>query len=338
MSSYLLVCKYANYIGAIVTLIAQAACLKRVSRKSLNPVKNFVEDSSEEVAVRVNSGLIHTILMSAVMLLAVITKNIGLLNIGLAVCAVVRFVEILGYVPFFHDLAKSSEDICGIPEKCLGLMFKFFVMHLCLMFLLADGRMEFVINKLTEYSVPQQAVEIFTIGFIMLAIYGISNSLLISAYTMIGLLFSNVNLVVIQEKMKKAESKNSDADKLLKQETTKINELAETQRWTANIIMAVRYVLYNFKIYFVKYKYSMLQLLHYMNYGFKKRMKEMLNGETFGRFCKVCFGTMAVTILILTNIYLYVNFSSESAVVHFYELLSTVIIIPIVMAKISEGK
>lgn len=339
MRAYIFILCLFDIFGLILDIIVFQFVKKYGLKKEVNPIKEFINDDSEDVAVRENSFMVRTLIYAILFFVAAtvhLLTKVSLWGIVLGAIFVLHFVEIFGMLPEALDVMKAKGSFNNVPEKVMGEAIKNALFQLLMLYVLNVDNATKIYTWLERVCTNPQLVEIIVVGVIGGIIYLLTLSIIISIYTIIGFCFFSYDLTKIQHKYDCMNSKYDETEELLKQETKVMNEKAQKQNFLKNLKMGVGYLKYNIKIYISKNRFLFLHTMLFFKLKCCEFFKGFLKTEVYNRFCKRVKSVLIVAMLLIVNIYLYINFSNNEAVVHFYELLSTVIIIPIVLAKITE--
>lgn len=340
MEAYLSIGIYMNYVGVALAFLTFMLSNKAISKKSINPIKRFKEDSSEEVAVKSNSFMVRIIVYSLVCMIGttafLITKRKVFIHIPVWFTIFFTMIDIIRVSPYICDALNSKEELMGIPENLMGITMKNLLIHLGLIYLLDKKAINYLLDLISRLIVNEQVIDIVCVTLVLCVIYQLFFSIVINSYCIIAFTFMNKNLEKVNKKICEVNLEGKKAEEELRKKTVQVNKLANEQKRVANFLMGIKYTLYNIKIYILVSKYEFLYVWYYFKRIILKSLENLINKKYFSKFYRIVRNPLVVILLIVANIYLYINYKESDPVVHFYELLSTVIIIPIFLTKITE--
>lgn len=249
---------------------------------------------------------------------------------------ILRTIEYIGYIPMLYEIIKAKGTLNGVPERVFGVAIKNLIIHMALYFIFENGTDKLLYNYLRDLNKGNELFGILIVGMFVIVVFHLIFSFAISIYTIIGFIFWKSNIIKIEVKMVLINSKCGEIDNNLRKKATYVNRVTENQKWTQNIRVGVSFAFYNINVYILKIIYRIRYTIYFLKLHLIKYLKSFLQTSVYNRFCHVFKNILTVVMLIIVNIYLYINFSESELIIHFYELLSTVIIIPIFLDKISE--
>lgn len=342
MNTFLFAVKYMNLIGALLAAAGLILITKAISKKSINPIKRFIEDSSEDVAVRSNPSMVRITVSSFALMIGttiyLITNKNFFSMISILIFAFFVLVDVVRMLPFICEIIYSKEELVGISDKMMGVTLKYLMIHYVLIYILDEKILRFLDQTVARLIVNEQVVCIIRFSFELIILFLLLFSIIMNSYCILAIICMNKTTEKIDQRIHMVTEKRKKADEDLRKKTTMVNLLASKQNFFANIIMGITYTGYNIKIYILTTIYDIKYTRYYLSKKMVVRLAQLSGNNIYHSFYRVMRNTIIVILLFIADIYLYLNYTENAPVVHFYELLSTVIIIPIFLTKIIDKK
>ena len=220
----------------------------------------------------------------------------------------------------------------------MGVTLKYLMIHCLLMYILKEKTIRFLENTVIRLIVNEQVVCIIRFSFELIILFLLLFSIIMNSYCILAIICMNKTTEKIDKRIQMVTEKRKKIDEDLRKRTTMVNLLASKQHFFANIIMGITYTGFNIKIYILSTVYDIQYTRYYLSRKMLVRLEQLSDNNTYHSFYRVMRNTIMVILLFVADIYLYLNYTENAPVVHFYELLSTVIIIPIFLTKIIDKK
>lgn len=181
---------------------------------------------------------------------------------------------------------------------------------------------------------------LLTLGLIILLCYflAVTFCYFSNIYCLIGFGFIKRDLGRIQRKIDRIQEKEEKQEALLRQTTKDIDEMGEQGNFIKKVGLIVPFLILHIKTYVQGRFCAASYLLSLLNFRIAKRFRGLLEPDRIKingiRFCLIT----AVLELLSLDFILFIYLESNSPCLKFFELLSTVIIIPILLSWLAELK
>lgn len=328
-------------ISAIVSEIGSLLVLDRfnilVTGKTPNFVQDIWEESSQDVAVRYNGMIVSSLFISVIFALNIIYTTTGkrvfssaavLLATLWAIGTIVYIFA--GYFKIKHIRPQSVFSKLSDPAILPPII----------------GMIQILITRknwvgYVYHSIYKPANDVLlTLGLIIMLCYilAIAFCHFSNIYCLIGFRFIKRDFGRIQRKIDYIQEKEEQQELLLRQTTKDIDERGEQGNFINKIGLIVPFFILHIKVYTQQRFCAASYLLSLLNFRVTKRFSGLLEPERIRlngiRFCLVT----AVLELLSLDFVLFIYFENNAPCLKFFELLSTVIIIPILLSWLAELK
>ena len=143
---------------------------------------------------------------------------------------------------------------------------------------------------------------------------------------------------MIQKEIEHLQGEEKKREEDLRQATKYVDEQAEKVRFLKKIGLIVRFCFIHYKTYIQDRYYSAVYLLSFAKYKITKRFNGLLHPERI-RINGIRFWWItAVWELLALDLLLFIYLDGDDPCLKFFELLSTVIIIPVLLSWLAELK
>ena len=327
-------------ISAILGEIGSLLVIDRfnllLTGKTPDIVNDIRDESSEDVAVMYNGIIASTFMLTAIMgfyilyaytqkrlFLAISTIVATILSIGTAIYILAAYVKIKSEEP--NLFSKLSNPV-------------FLPVLICLIQLLVTRKklVGFIYRNIYE---PQgdiyliAALVIVLCYFLAVAFCHYSN-----LYCLFGFVFLRKDPNTIQREIERLQGQEQKREEDLRQATKYVDEQAEKVRFLKKIGLTVHFCFIHLKTYIQDRYYSAVYLLSFAKLKITKRFNGLLHPERIRingiRFCWIT----AVLELLALDLLLFIYLDADNPCLKFFELLSTVIIIPVLLSWLAELK
>ena len=324
-------------IGGICNLLVMDRFSQLVTGKTPNIVNDFVEQDSKEFSVSYN-GLIVGAFLNTALVILVILYVITEIRLFLICCTILAVIFVLGTAIniFAAYLQTKKEAENTVLSKLLDPVVLPTVISMILVLLTSQKTIGFVHQNLYA---PQNTVFLILILIAILCyVLAIAFCHFSNIYCLIAFMFEKDNSKRIQTKIDVVQEKNAKREDALRQVTEYVDEKAEQVGFFKKCVLAFGFFYAHIKVYFQGRYYAMSYLLSFVSLRLTKRLSGLLEAERIKnngiRFCEVS----AVLELLLLDMLLFIYLGSEDPCSRFFELLSTVIIIPILLSSLANLK
>ena len=328
----------------INAIIGEMGCLLVIDRfsvlltgKKVTIGEDIREKSSEDVAVKYNGVIASSfifIMLSVVYVLYKITEWKLLLNISgivVTVFCVGLVAEFLGI--YFKSKNESREDgFSNLPSP------EVLPMVICIIqfFVLREKWVGFIYRNICN---PKNDISlVLLLIFVMCYFLAIAFCHFYNVYCIIGFWFARRDVGKIQRKNNLLQKKEEVHEKSLRQTTRYVDEKAEQVGFIGRRWLAIYFCFVHVKIYIQERIYTVVYVLSFIRLEIIKHLNGLLEPERIKvntiRFC----GVTAVLELLALDMVLFIYLESNDPCLKFFELLSTVIIIPVLLSWLSELK
>lgn len=324
--------------------IGEIGCLLVIERfgilltgKESSIVDDIREESSQDVAVKYNGVVASSFIIIVLFVLYgfyIITEKHLFLNIS-TIVMIVFFIGLVAEILVFYlrtknncqdsILSKLSNPIC-LP------------MIICLIQLLVVRKnlVGFVYRNICN---PKNDISlILLLIFVVCYFLAIAFCHFSNAYCLIGFWFARRDVDKMQRKNDFIQKKAEAQEKFLRQMTKYIDEKAKQVGFIGRCGIGVYFYFAHVKYYIQERFYVTLYLLSFIKLQIIKHLNGLLEAKrmkvNFIRFC----GVTAVLELLALDMFLFIYLESRDPCLKFFELLSTVIIIPVLLSWLSELK
>ena len=331
----------ALQISAIVGEIGSLLVIDRfnllLSGKTPNFVQDILEDSGQDVSVTYNGMIVSSILVSAIFILYIVYITTGIhlfsnvaitLAVLWSISTVVYFLA--GYLKVKHTFRES------IFSKLSNPVFVPTIVCMIQILITQKNRVGYIYHNICN---PENdfflslALVIILCYFLAVSFCHFSN-----IYCLIGFWFIKRDTVKIQRKIDLLQKKEENQEILLRHVTQDIDDEAKQTRAIQKIGLVFRFFLIHIKTYAYGRLHAISYLLSLFNLQITRLFNNLLEPDrikTNGiRFCLIT----AVLELLSLDFILFIYFENNSPSLKFFELVSTVIIIPILLSWLTELK
>lgn len=323
-------------LGEIGSLLVIDRLNLLLTGKTPDIVNDILDESSQDVAVMYNGIIASTFMLTAIMgfyilyaytqkrlFLAISTIVATILSIGTAIYILAAYVKIRSEQP--NLFSKLSNPV-------------FLPVLICLIQLLVTRKklVGFIYRNIYE---PQSdiyliaALVVVLCYFLTVAFCHYSN-----LYCLLGFVFLRKDPNMIQKEIEHLQGEEKKREEDLRQATKYVDEQAEKVRFLKKIGLIVRFCFIHYKTYIQDRYYSAVYLLSFAKYKITKRFNGLLHPERIRingiRFCWIT----AVWELLALDLLLFIYLDGDDPCLKFFELLSTVIIIPVLLSWLAELK
>lgn len=327
-------------ISAILGEIGSLLVIDRfnllLTGKTPDIVNDIRDESSEDVAVMYNGIIASTFMLTVIMgfyILYEYTQKRLFLGISIIVATILSIGTAI-YILAAYVKIKSEEP--NLFSKLSNPVF--LPVLICLIQLLVTRKklVGFIYRNIYE---PQgdiyliAALVIVLCYFLAVAFCHYSN-----LYCLFGFVFLRKDPNTIQREIERLQGQEQKREEDLRQATKYVDEQAEKVRFLKKIGLNVHFCFIHLKTYIQDRYYSAVYLLSFAKFKITKRFNGLLHPERIRingiRFCWIT----AVLELLALDLLLFIYLDADNPCLKFFELLSTVIIIPVLLSWLAELK
>lgn len=331
----------ALQISAIVGEIGSLLVIDRfnllLSGKTPNFVQDILEDSGQDISVTYNGMIVSSLFVPAIFILYIVYIATGIhlfsnvaitLAVLWAISTVVYFLA--GYLKVKHTFRES------IFSKLSNPVFVPTIVCMIQIMITQENRVGYIYHNICN---PENdfflslALVIVLCYFLAVSFCHFSN-----IYCLIGFWFIKRDAIKIQRKIDLLQKKEENQEILLRHVTQDIDDVSKQTRAIKKIGLVFRFFLIHIKTYAYGRLHAVSYLLSLFNLKITKLFNHLLEPDRIRingiRFCLIT----AVLELLSLDFILFIYLESDSPTLKFYELVSTVIIIPILLSWLTELK
>jgi len=199
-----------------------------------------------------------------------------------------------------------------------------------------DSLVSFVFRNI--YKPQNDTFLILTLVFVMCYSLAIAFCHFSNIYCLIGFVFVKKDIEKIENRVERLEEKTDKQDEDFRKAIKHIDETSEQSGIIKKIGLSFSLWFAHIKFYVLDRVCAVLYLLSFVNFKITKCLKDLLEPEQIRisciRFCCI----FAVLELLALDMALFIFLDSDAPSLKFFELFSTVIIIPILLSWLSELK
>lgn len=327
----------SGMVGGISSLMVIDRFIRLLTGKTPNIVEDLREESSEDVSVAYNgmigsSGVITVI--SILFLLDAYYKirlflytAIGLsitFSVVMVFCCLSMYVQTKNERPSFV-IAKWSNPIF-LPIMIFAIQ----------LLVTREKTVRAIYNNI--YNPPNDIYLIAALIIVLCYFLAIAFCYFSNIYCLIGFYFLKKDSNKIEKTISDLQEREQKRINSLREAATYVDTRAEQVGFIRKFGLLIWYTIVHMKAYITSVYYLAVYLLAFANLKLTKRLNGLLNPDRIIlneiRFC--C--NMAVIELLTLDMLLFICLESDAPCLKFFELLSTVIIIPILLSWLSELK
>ena len=317
----LLICAIVGEIGSLLVINRFNLFL---SGKTPNFVQDILEDSGQDVSVTYNGMIVSLLFVPAIFILYIvyITTGIQLFSSVAIILAV--------YLKVKHTFQES------IFSKLSNPVFVPAIICMIQILITQENWVGYVYHSIYN---PENDI-FLTLALIIVLCYSLAVSFchFSNIYCLIGFWFIKRDTVKIQRKIDLLQKKEENQEILLRQIIKDIDDEAEQTGVIKKIGLAFRFFLIHIKTYACGRLYAVSYLLSLFNLKITRLFNNLLEPDRIRingiRFCLIT----AVLELLSLDFILFIYLESDSPTLKFFELVSTVIIIPILLSWLTGLK
>lgn len=323
--------------GEIGSLLVMDLMSQLVTGKALNIIDDFVEQDSKEYSVSYNGLAVSALLGTMLGILSVlymITKLRLFMSICSALVAVYVFVTLADALSEYLQAKENTQN--PFLSKLLDPVFLPIIICFLLLLVTNQKTVRFIYQNLRA---PQSTVFLILILIVILG-YALAMAFchFSNIYCLIAFAFRKCDLTRMEGKINTIQEKNTALENALRQKAEYIDKTAEQAGPFKKCGLIFNFLGVHIRTYCLKKYSNVSYLLSFCRLKLTKRLSRLLEPERIKnneiRFCEIT----AVVELLLLNMLLFINLGSGHPCSRFFELLSTVIIIPILLSSLSKLK
>lgn len=303
-----------------------------------NPIRDFQEDPSDVFAVKVNSFVAFTVFNTLLVVLYTI-GGIYHLRVLLALLQIITFI----YMIIIH--ISLYAEIMNIPLYTGNIDFKGIytstVFIQCTSYIAITLFSPSIRSSLTGLYLKLQSLipycDILLVFLLMIALYFTLYNIFLLAYLILGAICMNIDTTSNRRMNRALVYTKDELDQYLKKETLLVDNTALHCNPLSLIKLSIHFCLYHVRIFYLHTRYNLSYVFHSIIIALSNRLKQLLCKSSLNKFSSSCRNGIIILVLLGSMIMLYSIYEVNSVIVHFYELVSTVVIIPIILERLKRG-
>lgn len=322
-------------IGEIGCLLVMNQFSIVMTGKTSNIADDFLEQDSIEFSVSYNGLIASTVLFLGLgipYMVYIITKNRILL-----ICLIVLLIALsLGTV--INVLSIYLQEKKFVRSSALSKLIDPLIlpMVVCVILLLITNTKSVGYFYRNLYAPQKTFVLIITLVVIMCYVLAILFCHFANFYCILAFVFMNKDKERTQERINALQDKKARYDDDLLKATESIDDKASKVCFIRRFGLALSFIFAHLKSYFATRLFAVSYLFLFVNAQLSIWLSKLWEPtrirNSIIRFCEVC----AMSELLLLDMILFVKLGSEDPISRFFELLSTVIIIPILLSSLTN--
>lgn len=324
-------------IGGICNLLVIDRFSRLVTGKIPNIVNDFVEQDSKEFSVSYN-GLFVSAFLNTGLGILVILYLITEIRLFLICCTILVIIFVLGTVinvlAVYFQAKKEAKN--PVLSKLLDPVI--LPMVVCMIQVLVTWRKTVGLVYQNLYAPQSTAFLILTLIVVLCYVLAMAFCHFSNIYCLIAFAFKRNDSKRIQAKINAVQEKNAKRKEALRQIAKYVDEKAEQVGFFKRCGLVFLFFYAHIKAYFQERYYAVSYLLSFGSLRLTTRLSGLLEAERIKNngicFCEVT----AVLELLLLDMLLFIYLGSKDPCSRFFELLSTVIIIPILLSSLANLK
>lgn len=324
-------------IGGIGNFLVLDKFNKLIIGKTPNIIEDIVEESNQHVAVLFNGFIAKSLFITVIFVLTIIyifTKNRLFVTISVIISTILAVSNVIYFIAMYLQIKNAQTP--SIFSKLVNPAI--LPMIICMLQILIT-RKNWVSYIYYNISEPKNNL-LLSLSLIIVLCYvlAVSFSHFSNIYCLIGLIYIKRDLGKMQKQLYFLQEKVKIQEDHLRQATKNIDEKAEQVGLIKRFMLIFCYYFIHIKTYFQGQYNAVLYLLSLFKYKIAKRFNGLLNPERVKinsiRFCLI----ISVLELLSLDFVLFIYFERHEPCLKFFELLSTVIIIPIMLSWLADLK
>lgn len=327
----------SGILGVISSLMVIDRFNILLTGKTPNIVDDVREESSQDVAVVYNGMIGSTSVMAIIFVLLVLNaynKN----RLFLYTAIVLTIVYSVGIVLYLLSkyVKIKSERPNYVFVKWSNPVFLPIIIFLIQLLVTRKKIVKYIYNNIYN---PQNDIYLVAALIIVLCYFlAISFCHFSNVYCLIGFYYLKKDSGKLKKTISNLQEREQKRENNLREAATYVDERAEQVGIIKKVGLSIWYGIVHMKAYIEDIYYATVYLLVFANMQITKSLNGLLKPERIKingiRFC--C--NMAVLELLALDLILFICLESDDPCLKFFELLSTVIIIPILLSWLSELK
>lgn len=324
-------------IGEIGSLLVLDQFNILLTGKTPNFVDDIKEESSENVSVMYNGIIVGSIFCTVIMALYILNIYLqnGLLLIALNVFSIAFAIGTVIYMLAAYIKTKNIEPK-SVFSKLSNPAFLPTIICMIQILVTRTNLVGLVCNNI--YNPKSEVYLILTIIIVLCYFLAVAFCYFSNIYCLIAFAFIKRDVGKIEKKIDSLRQKEENLEECLRRVTKYIDDKSEQCDFIKRLGLVFSFLFVHIKIYIQGRIYAVLYLFSFINIKITKRFSTLMEPEQVRingiRFCWI----IAVFELLSLNLILFIYLENDDTCLKFFELLSTVIIIPVLLSWLAELK
>ncbi|MBM6679394.1 hypothetical protein [Pseudoflavonifractor capillosus] len=324
-------------IGSICSLLVLDLLNILITGKTLNIVQDVLEKTSQDAAVMYNGMVVSSLFLPVVFIINMIYITTGN-RLFLSITAILVTLWSIGIIINISAayLEMNHKYSHPVISKLTDSVILSVIICMIQILITRTNWVGYIYNSIYK---PEN--EFFlTLGLIIVLCYFLAIAFchFSNVYCLVSLGFIRRDLGKIQKKIDYIQKRKENQEALLRQTTQDIDEKGAQGNFIKIIGLIVPFYIIHIKTYVLERFCAVSYLLSLLNLRITKLFSGLLEPDRIRinriRFCLVT----AVVELLSLDFILFIYFENHAPCLKFFELLSTVIIIPILLSWLGELK
>lgn len=324
-------------IGEIGSLMVLDQFNIMLTGKTLNFVDDIQQESSENVSVKYNGIIVGSLFFIGIMALYILNMYLQnkLLLITLNCFSIVFAILTVIYIMATYLKTKNVEPK-SIFSKLSNPVFIPVIICMIQILVTRTNLVGLVFNNI--YNPQNDIYLVLTIIIVLCYFIAVTFCHFSNIYCLIAFVFIKKDVGKIEKKFEYLREKEKNLEESLRGATQLVDDKVEQSGFIKSLGSVFFFLFTHIKMYIQGRIYAISYLLAFINLKTTKRLSTLLEPERIKingiRFCCI----MAVLELLSLNLLLSIYLEDDEPCLKFFELLSTVIIIPVLLSWVTELK
>lgn len=328
-------------IGASLGIIGSLLVMERfnilLTGKTPDIINDIAEENSQDVAVIYNGLIASSVFMSIIVAIYfryLLTKNRFLLNLTIVLTIFVSFMTVIYIVAAY--LKTKYEQPNNIFSKLSNPVFLPTIICTIQLFVTRKNTVDFVYRNI--YQSPNDIYQILALIIVICYFLAVVFCHYSNIYCLVGFAYIKKDYRSIQKEIDILHEKSKKRESALREATKYVDERAEKVGVIKKFGLSLYFLCIHIQTYLLERYDAVKYLLLFINLRITQCLSSLLsptririNGIRF-------FWSTAVFELLTLDFLLFIYLEDNDPCLKFFELLSTVIIIPVLLSWIDELK
>lgn len=306
------------------------------------PIRDFCEDSSEDVAVRFNYVTVMLMIQSLLIVCFLVTNNTMFVKILAAiVCLIFTASYSVSTLPFFFCIETGTID-SPLRDNISIDVIKDSIRILFLLTVLSaiwDFDIPTIIMEKLASDLSNNYLKCLFIALIIAYVIFLISSCLICCYCIIGCLFFDNQQSENKKEIDNHIGKIGELHEKLRMKTRVLNEQArKMKKWRIISLSALglKFLYDNIIIFFREFSINCQIAFQLVKYRINGILGKLLTNSSYCNAKRRILFITTLTVLIINNLVVDNFYGSDHHLAVFFRLITTIVAIPILINKLSS--